>query len=141
MGAPAPAIPAVAEQPAAVPAGGPGSRSPVGAVADQWTPGNCLDRLVNDIEHILLQGVQRVGAGRSGNSVGTQQQPAEAAEAGLARGRAGASAAAVTAVPDQHAVAAGAAVATGSGRAGAAIAAVTTIADQAGLAAAPAGPT
>ncbi|EUA06301.1 hypothetical protein I545_6514, partial [Mycobacterium kansasii 662] len=26
------------------------------------TPGQCLDGLVNHIEHILLQGVQRVGA-------------------------------------------------------------------------------
>ncbi|ARG75733.1 hypothetical protein B1T51_16100, partial [Mycobacterium kansasii] len=124
-----PAVAAVAEQPPAVAAASRGPRSPVGAVADQRTPGQCLDGLVNHIEHILLRGVQRVGAGRSGYSVCTQQQPTEAAEAGLARGHAGASAAAVTAVPDQHAVAAGAAVAAGSGRAGAAITAVTTVAD------------
>ncbi|RES24777.1 hypothetical protein DSJ75_03540, partial [Mycobacterium tuberculosis] len=59
----------VAEQPPAGPAVSPGSRSPVGAVADQRAAGERLEGLVHHIEHILLQGVQWRGARGSIESV------------------------------------------------------------------------
>ncbi len=132
-----PAVAAVAEQPAAGTAIVPGSRRPTVAVTDQRASGQCLGGFVDETENVLLQVVPWRGALGSVISVGAQQQPAEAAEAGLAGERADA---ALAAVADQHGISTGPADTTGAATL-AAVAAVAAVADQPGRPTRPTRPT
>ncbi|SON63919.1 hypothetical protein MSIMFI_05450 [Mycobacterium simulans] len=59
---------AVAEQNPAGPAGC-SRRGRVGAVPDQWAPEQCLGRRVDQVQHVLLQRLQRRGVGGLGACV------------------------------------------------------------------------
>jgi hypothetical protein len=101
---------AVAEQPPAMAAGLPGTRSPGDAVTDQRAPGRCLDGRVDRLQHLLLQVVQRRTAYRSVETVKTQHHPAATTSASMTQRHTRPRIAPIAAVTEQESIAASPAV-------------------------------